>query len=258
MDVKEIGRRIKKARTIRNYTLDYIASEIGVAKSTIQRYENGLIVNPKLPVLQSIADTLRVNPAWISGQDVPMENEDSAESIIKRRLSETNMALQELADKAKVPLHWLEHISTFIPGSFGDYEIGYTWITSVAEVLGLPGSVLRSALAKQEIPAPDSEETPHISAKEAFGYDITNANENVYPVLLEVKDKSRSLQRMFSYYMALSEKSQDKVVTYAKNLLANQQLEEELSAAHSRTDVEHTTEGQKHDTSIMDDDPEWK
>ena len=76
MDVKEIGRRIKKARTIRNYTLDYIASEIGVAKSTIQRYENGLIVNPKLPVLQSIADTLRVNPAWISGQDVPMENED--------------------------------------------------------------------------------------------------------------------------------------------------------------------------------------
>ncbi len=63
---------------------------------------------------------------------------------------------------------------------------------------------------------------------------------------------------MFSYYMALSEKSQDKVVTYAKNLLANQQLEEELSAAHSRTDVEHTTEGQKHDTSIMDDDSEWK
>ena len=122
----------------------------------------------------------------------------------------------------------------------------------------MPGSVLRSALAKQEIPAPDSEEIPHISAKEAFGYDITNANENVYPVLLEVKDKSRSLQRMFSYYMALSEKSQDKVVTYAKNLLANQQLEEELSAAHSRTDVEHTTEGQKHDTSIMDDDSEWK
>ena len=72
MDVIKIGNRIKHARDIRNYTLDYIASEIGVAKSTIQRYENGLISKPKLPVLQAIADVLRVNPAWLSGQDVPM------------------------------------------------------------------------------------------------------------------------------------------------------------------------------------------
>ncbi len=64
--------------------------------------------------------------------------------------------------------------------------------------------------------------------------------------------------RILQYYKKLHSNSQDKVVTYAKNLLANQQLEEELSAAHSRTDVEHTTEGQKHDTSIMDDDSEWK
>lgn len=51
MDVHEIGNRIKQARTLRNYTLDDIAHEIGVAKSTIQRYENGLIRRPKLPVL---------------------------------------------------------------------------------------------------------------------------------------------------------------------------------------------------------------
>lgn len=256
MDIKEIGRRIKKARTIRNYTLDYIASEIGVAKSTIQRYENGLIVNPKLPVLQSIADTLHVNPAWLSGQDVPMENEDSAESIINHRLSEINMSLQELADKAEVPLHWLENISTFIPGAFGGYEIGYTWITSVAEVLGLPGSVLRSALAKQEIPEPDLEECPRISAKEAFGYDTGTSNEKMYPVILEAQDKSRSLQRMFSYYTALNKSGKDKVVTYAKNLLANQQLEEELNAAHERADA--TAEEKAISDAIMMDDDEWK
>jgi len=73
MDIKQIGDRIKQARTLRNYTLDDVANEIGVAKSTIQRYENGLINKPKLPVLQAIADSLKVNPAWISGQDVPME-----------------------------------------------------------------------------------------------------------------------------------------------------------------------------------------
>ena len=57
MDIKLIGDRIKQARALRNYTLDDIASDIGVAKSTIQRYENGLISNPKLPVLQAIAES---------------------------------------------------------------------------------------------------------------------------------------------------------------------------------------------------------
>lgn len=75
MDIEKIGNRIKYARSVRNYTLEYIASDIGVAKSTIQRYENGLIKSPKLPVLQAIANSLKVNPSWLAGKDVPMESE---------------------------------------------------------------------------------------------------------------------------------------------------------------------------------------
>lgn len=75
MDTKKIGERIKYARSLRNYTLEDIASDIGVAKSTIQRYENALISTPKLPVLQAIANSLKVNPSWLSGQDVNMEIE---------------------------------------------------------------------------------------------------------------------------------------------------------------------------------------
>lgn len=73
MDTQKIAERIKYARSLKKYTLDDIATEIGVAKSTIQRYENGLITRPKLPVLQSIAFSLEVNPAWLSGKDVDMK-----------------------------------------------------------------------------------------------------------------------------------------------------------------------------------------
>lgn len=73
MDNQKIGARIKYAREIRNKTLLDIADDIGVAKSTIQRYENGLINKPKLPVLQAIAASLKVNPSWLTGLDVPME-----------------------------------------------------------------------------------------------------------------------------------------------------------------------------------------
>jgi len=72
MDVDLIASRIKKARELNNYTLEDIASNIGVARSTIQRYENALIKKPKLPVLQAIADSLHVNPAWLAGQNVAM------------------------------------------------------------------------------------------------------------------------------------------------------------------------------------------
>lgn len=78
-NIKLIGERIKYARSLRNYTLDEIANDIGVAKSTIQRYENGLIGKPKIPVLDSIAKSLNVNPSWISGQDVPMERATMAD-----------------------------------------------------------------------------------------------------------------------------------------------------------------------------------
>lgn len=68
MDIKLIADRIKYARSLRDLTLDEIADEIGVAKSTVQRYEKGLIASPKLPVLQAIAKTLDVSPMWLCGK----------------------------------------------------------------------------------------------------------------------------------------------------------------------------------------------
>lgn len=73
MDNVEIGNRIQQARSYRHYTLDEVAQKIGVAKSTIQRYENGKIQKIKLPVIDSIANALNVNPAWLVGKSNEME-----------------------------------------------------------------------------------------------------------------------------------------------------------------------------------------
>lgn len=69
----EIGNRIKYVRNLRNVTLDTIAQKVGVAKSTVQRYESGKIESIKLPVIESIANALNVNPAWIVGKSDLME-----------------------------------------------------------------------------------------------------------------------------------------------------------------------------------------
>lgn len=63
----EIGARIAARRSALGLTMDEVAQRIGVAKSTIQRYEKGQIQKIKLPVIESIASVLNVNPDWLIG-----------------------------------------------------------------------------------------------------------------------------------------------------------------------------------------------
>ena len=65
---KEIGQRIASRREEIGLTMDDIASEIGVARSTIQRYEKGSIEKVKLPIIEAIARVMSVNPEWIVGK----------------------------------------------------------------------------------------------------------------------------------------------------------------------------------------------
>lgn len=65
---KEIGKRIKQRRLELNMTQGDIAEEIGVAISTIQRYETGSIDKIKLPVLEAIARAIQVSPEWLVGK----------------------------------------------------------------------------------------------------------------------------------------------------------------------------------------------
>ena len=81
---EEIGVRIHDTRIARSLTLGEIAAQVGVAESTIQRYEKGTISRLKLPVLESIASVLRVNPNWLIGNV-----EDSAPVVGSMEVVET-------------------------------------------------------------------------------------------------------------------------------------------------------------------------
>lgn len=65
-------------------------------------------------------------------------------------------------------------------------------------------------------------------------------------------------QQLNDIYSQLDRPNKKKVLTYSKNLLSTQQMEEDLLAAHARTDVEQTPEGVQHDLDIMNDDSLWE
>lgn len=82
MDNKVIGLRIEQRRTQLGFTQEFVANEIGVAKSTIQRYEKGSISKIKLPVVDAIARVLNVNPAWLCGKSDVMQFEYSQQKTV--------------------------------------------------------------------------------------------------------------------------------------------------------------------------------
>jgi peptidase S24-like protein len=69
----KIGERIKNRRISLEYTQQQVADMVGVHKSTIQRYETGKVDDLKMPVIQAIANALRVNPDWLTLKTDKME-----------------------------------------------------------------------------------------------------------------------------------------------------------------------------------------
>lgn len=65
MDNILIGKRLKSARENRRLTLSELGQLVGVAASTVQRYESGLIIHPKTPVLTAFAAALGVEKEWL-------------------------------------------------------------------------------------------------------------------------------------------------------------------------------------------------
>lgn len=105
MTNKEIGSRIKERRLELSLTLQDIATEIGVARSTIQRYENGAIENLKLPVVEAIARVLKVEPSWILGKSTEAKKAPTQEGEREITFDDFTYAMQneskELTDGDK-------------------------------------------------------------------------------------------------------------------------------------------------------------
>lgn len=78
MDNKELGFRLASRRNELQLTLKDVAEKVGIASSTVLRYEQGNVAKIKLPVIEAISKALKINPAWVCGKSdnkfLPTEN----------------------------------------------------------------------------------------------------------------------------------------------------------------------------------------
>jgi transcriptional regulator with XRE-family HTH domain len=141
-----LGDNIRKYRNAKKLGVNDLGRAVGISPSYISALEKNNKKNPSMELLENIANILGVSIDRLTGE--------AASSIIENRIEEIGITLEEVAEKSGVPLYWIQNLDTFVPGEWGGKnDIAYKLITQVAEVIGVPGSILRAALARQEAPA---------------------------------------------------------------------------------------------------------
>lgn len=63
----ELGKKIKETRKAKNISVEYMAQELGVSKTTIYRYEDSKITKIPVNVFDQICKILEVSPAQLMG-----------------------------------------------------------------------------------------------------------------------------------------------------------------------------------------------
>ena len=67
MEANDLARKIRNLRAANNMTLEQVASVVGVGKSTVRKWETGMIANMRRDKIAALAVALHTTPAYLMG-----------------------------------------------------------------------------------------------------------------------------------------------------------------------------------------------
>lgn len=133
----KIGEKIHNLRLKRNMTLEELGDKVGVGKSTVRKWENGMIANMKRDKIAKVAAALEVSPAYLMGWTDEPTIDDPKTSSTPADFNATVIELPEStmipvygSIAAGVPLEAVQDISGYI-------DIPSEWIVQGKTVIGL-------------------------------------------------------------------------------------------------------------------------
>ena len=98
MAENDMANRIQDLRKSKNMTLEEVASIVGVGKSTVRKWETGMIANMKRDKIAKLAKALGTTPAYLMGwieKEEQKKNDIQADIILKMRTDATFMSAVE-------------------------------------------------------------------------------------------------------------------------------------------------------------------
>ena len=99
---EEIAKRIKERRIELGLSLQDISYDLGVSKSTLQRYESGKIRSIPLQQLEPLAKVLHTSPDWLLGWTDSSESPGLLDQNFKALLADLGYDLQIYSEGKKI------------------------------------------------------------------------------------------------------------------------------------------------------------
>lgn len=93
---ESMANKIRTLRQERGLTLEQVADVVGVGKSTVRKWETGMIANMRRDKIADLAKALGTTPAYLMGWDDQEEQDPSPSGPV---LTEGEIALLELFRK---------------------------------------------------------------------------------------------------------------------------------------------------------------
>ena len=90
MKNEETAKRLKLAMDNKNLTAKQLSDKPGVSEPSISQYVHGTFA-PRNQTAAKLAKILQVNPMWLMGFDVPMEENRILNKILEGNLKKDNM-----------------------------------------------------------------------------------------------------------------------------------------------------------------------
>ena len=117
MALEDMARKIKQLRQEQDLTLEQVAQVVGVGKSTVRKWETGMIANMKRDKIADLAKALHTTPAYLMGWD---DEEETPPTLTKDDLNEGEKALLELFNR--VPEDQQKLVLQMIRAALGSQE----------------------------------------------------------------------------------------------------------------------------------------
>ena len=183
--------------------------------------------------------------------------------IIKKYRKDNNISMSEFASNCSLSKGYISMLENNVnPRNNKPISPTLPSIAKVASGMGLELDTLLKMMDNEQTINLASENTS-TNQNSDFVFQLGDPIGTIEMTVIS-NNKEQTAKRISRYidllvlYDQLSTSNKNKVSTYSKNLLSTQQMEEDLLAAHTRTDVEQTPEGVQHDLDIMNDDSKWE
>lgn len=235
VDIKD---RIKEALDKREITQTELAEKAHIDKGQLSSYISGKY-KPRQNNIDALATALNVNEAWLMGFDVPMERDSYEDQNVITFEAKLDAAIK-LLEKGGYTLSFSDDskndIITIINSDHEPVSCMHEY-----ELINKYDSLLYRKMLTAE----------SLAEIDLVALDQYKSARKEYIRLWNIQFYEKKILNAFS---KLSDENKKKSISYTENLLSNQKMEEDLLAAHQRTDVEYSEEEANEDINMMSDE----